>query len=418
MFACLHAPGNLPLLLECAQQFSPRVEQVSPDTLIFDVHGLRALIGSPAQIAQAISHRVGIPARLALAPDPDTACFAACGLPGITIIAKGEEARTLAPLPVNLLMAPPEIGETLEQWGIRTFGDLAKLPPLGIAARLGDEGVALWKLARGEGSRLLRPELEPLEFRESMELEHPVELLEPLAFLLSRMLHDLCARLASRALSMDEIRLCLTLENAPEHRRTLRFPVPLRDPKTLLKLLQLDLQDHPPAAPVVLILLEAEPVKPRVEQHGLFIPQSPEPRQMEITLARLSALVGEDRVGTPELLDSHQPDAFRMVRFTPAAARAPASATAVAAPQPALRRFRPPQLAQVQLQSGKPVRVSTLQMQGRVENCAGPWNTSGGWWTPASWDHDEWDVALSNGGIYRIYCDRPTGRWFVEGSYD
>ncbi len=417
MFACLHAPGNLPLLIECAEQFSPRVEQLPPDTVLFDVHGLQSLIGTPHQIAQSIANRAGIPASIAIAPDPDTASFAVLGKPGITVIARGEEAAALAPLPVNLLMASPEICETFDQWGIRTFGELARLPPLGIAARLGDEGVRLWRLSRGEGRRLLRPELEPVEYREVMELEHPVELLEPLSFLLSRMLTDLCARLTQRSLATDRLCLQLALENAPEHSTTLRFPVPLRDSKTLLKLLQLELHDHPPAAPVIAIRLQAEPVKPRIEQHGLFVPLSPEPRQMEITLARLTAVVGEGRVGTPELLDAHRPDAFQLVRFTSAAvANAPVAAPGTA--PPALRRIRPPWHAQVQLRNGKPVRVSALQVQGTVEHCAGPWNTSGEWWKPTAWDHDEWDVALSTGGMYRIYCDRQTNRWFVEGTYD
>jgi protein ImuB len=167
---------------------------------------------------------------------------------------------------------------------------------------------------------------------------------------------------------------------------------------------------------VLAIHLKAEPVRPRVEQHGLFVPLTPEPRQMEITLARLTALVGEGRVGTAEMQDAHRPDAFQMIRFTPNLKTPPAEAQGSVSP--ALRRFRPPWHAQVQLRNGRPARLSTLQMQGHVEQCAGPWNTSGEWWKPSAWDHDEWDVALSTGGIYRIYCDRQTKRWFVEGSYD
>jgi len=218
--------------------------------------------GGVGSAAAAIAQRVGIPARLALAPDPDTATFAALGIAGISVIERGAEVRTLAPLPVNLLMAAPEICATLDQWGIRTFGELAQLPPLGLAARLGQEGVRLWQLARGEASRPLRPALEAIHCRERLELEHPVDLLEPLAFLLSRMLHDLCGKLQYHALAVDQMRLILTLENVPEHARTLRFPVPLQDPKTLQQLWQLDLKDHPPSAPIVAIVLEAEPAKP------------------------------------------------------------------------------------------------------------------------------------------------------------
>ncbi len=48
----------------------------------------------------------------------------------------------------------------------------------------------------------------------------------------------------------------------------------------------------------------------------------------------------------------------------------------------------------------------------------GPWRTSGDWWRDDAWNRDEWDVALDSGGVYRIYQENDSGRWFLEGSYD
>jgi protein ImuB len=420
LFGCLYAPGNLPLLVECARQFSPHIEEAPPDAVIFDLTGLEKLFGEPSAVAAQIAARVGVPSALALAANPDCAWHAARGIPGITVIARGKEAAALATLPINLLQAPPEIAETLDQWGIRKFGELAALPPLGVSARLGNEGIRLWQLARGEWERLLHSARDPLHFAEELELEHPVDLLEPLAFLLSRMLHAICERLNQASLAAIEIRLRLTLENDAVHARTLRFPTPMAAPLALLKLLQLDLQSQPPAAPVVKVGLEAEPVRPRVQQHGLFQPVSPEPEKTELTIARIAAFVGAGNAGTPQLEDSHRPDAFRMIPFG-TARREPDEGVRCGpggTPHQALRRIRPARLAEVQLSGGHPARVRSASFNGVVTNYSGPWHTSGDWWTAEPWDRDEWDVALSTGALLRMHFDHRTGRWFVEGSYD
>ena len=310
MYACLHAPGNLALLMDCARGFSPHIEETSPDTVVFDARGLEALYGPPASLAVEIDRRIGVPAHIAIASNLDAAVHAARGLSGITVIEPGKEAEVLAPLPLNLLGGGPDIAALLHLWGVRTFGDFAGLPPLGVAARLGDEGISLQRLARGEGYRQIRPVEDPLEFEQEMELEHPVELLEPLAFILGRLLSVVCERLRARSLATNEIRLHLKLENAPDHVTSLRLPVPMLDQKAFLRMLQLDLSGRPPAAAVLKVHLAAEPVKPRRTQQGLFVPSLPEPEKLELTVARVRHLVGQDRVGTPELSDTHRPRYF------------------------------------------------------------------------------------------------------------
>ena len=302
----------------------------------------------------------------------------------------------------------------LDAWGIRTLGELAALPPLGVAARLGNEGTYLQQLAQGNAGRQIHPLEDALCFEEEMELEHPVELLEPLSFLLSRMLSDLCLRLMFHALSTDEIRLTLVLENTEPHGCALRLPVPMRDVKTLLKLLQLELSARPPGAPILKIRIELNPVKPRTQQHGLFLALAPEPARLEVTLSRLSNLLGKENVGTPELLDTHRPDSFRMNRFAAVHARhaeeAPVKEALV------LRRYRPPKYAQVRLLNEIPVHIVTGSIQSKVLAHAGPWRSSGDWWKPDPWDHAEWDVALADGALYRIHEDLRTGAGSSKGA--
>ena len=209
--------------------------------------------------------------------------------------------------------------------------------------------------------------------------------------------------------------------------RTLRLPLPMLDTKLFLKLLQLDLNAHPPGAPIVKLHLAAVPARPRSAQGGLFLPPSPEPEKLELTLARIAGMVGDNRTGALELLDTHHPEGFRIRRFmsaqresAPKTADPPEEKSAVTA----LRRFRPALRADVTLESGQPLRVvctKKKEVQGEVLWKAGPWRSSGDWWEKEAWSRDEWDIALQNSSgvaLYRLVHLLLGGGWFVEGSYD
>lgn len=425
MFACLHAPdleeSNAATLVNCACGFSPRVEETDARTVIMDVTGLDRLLGPPERMAQAMARRaaeLGMRVNIAVASNPDAAALAARGFSGITLLAAGEEAQKLGALPIGILAAPPDIEETLYCWGIRTLRELAALPEAGLAERLGPEGVRLHKLARGAADRALAPAILEIGFAESLELEHPVAMIEPLLFLLARLLGDLLPQLRVKGLATNELRLRLKLEDQSEHARVLRLPFPMRSQKTFLKLVQLDLESHPPRAPVAAMSIEAVAVDPRIVQHGLFLPATPEPEKLELTLGRIAKLVGAEKVGTAQLLDSHRPGGFRMKRFGEVGIRRKFAANSGDGPWLALRVFRPPRHAKVELIEGRPRRIAARGLRGTVASLAGPWRSSGEWWDAGAWTHDEWDVALDDGSLYRIYRDRLSGEWFVEGSYD
>lgn len=247
------------------------------------------------------------------------------------------------------------------------------------------------------------------------------------------------------------------------HRITLQLPVPVQDSKTLLKLLQLELQAHPPKAPVKKVLLTIEAASPRKVQGELFIPPGPEPQRMEITLARIKAIAGETRVGSPFLRNTHRPDAFQIQRFSPSeealGARTPCPPLAAegdqkmnaktkgragrprsqehspALPHSALRRFRPALPARVEVKDAAPAFVIFRNQRHKVLVKFGPWRSGGDWWNESSWARDEWDVTLENikrahktrpfetvsgpeSVVYRIYFDLHSQQWFVEGMYD
>ena len=403
MFACVFAPGaSQAALLALASSFSPLVEDTGPGMVVFSIVGLGRLIGTPPEIAAVVARRgaeAGIQANLAISGDPDTAMLAARHLRGITLIPPGKEADRLGNLPVQVLPAEVELIETLERWGIRTLAELAALPELGFIARFGDQGERLLRLARGETRRSLRVVAAAENYQRRVELEHPQRLLEPLLFVISSLLNEVM-----QGLSFN--RVTLKLNDVP---RTLEFPVPVRESKVVLKQLQMDLEAHSPQAAVVSVEVLLNPVEARVLQHGLFIPQAPAPEKLHLTLARLTGLLGKDNVGSPELLDTHRPDAFVMRAFS---AEAAAGVSEPVALRFAFRYYRPPLAAKVRVKAERPVAVNAE----RVLIAAGPWRGSGDWWTEVPWDREEWDVELSNGGLYRVYS--AAERWFLEGVYD
>src|ERR1700732_586620 len=266
-------------LLDAAWSVSPRVEDTAPDTIVLDLEVLTALFGAEETIARELARRVaaiGLAARVAVAVNIEVAIHAARGFPGITIIPAGEERRRLGALPVGVLTTEVETLEILERWGIATLQALGAVPVLQLSARLGQEGVRQSELARGTRQRALVLAQPSSNFAEEMELDDAVEELEPLSFLLGRLLDQLCARLEARALAVRAGRIRFELQTSFEkdfqtlkedvrkkpgvkqYEKVLTLPVPMRNSKTLLKLLRLQLQGDPPAAPIQKILLQAE----------------------------------------------------------------------------------------------------------------------------------------------------------------
>jgi len=472
-------------LLDLGWSISPRVEDSAPDAIILDLAGLASIFGAEEKIAGQLIERalkLGLSANVAVASNIESALHAARGFPGITVIPPGEEARRLGCLPISALLPPAEIMETLERWGVRNCAALAALPVLELSERLGQEGVRLHELARGARERSLTLAEPAIFFEEEMELDDSVEELEPLAFFLGRLLDQLCARLAARSLAASTIQVRFDLEpsfekdfrllsadflrkDAPKtYRKTLALPVPMRDSKMLLKLLRLHLQRDPPLAPILKITMAADLARSRVAQGGLFLPASPDPEKLELTVARIANLVGDANIGSPESMDTHRPDEFRMSRFVASRSAAESrrenghgaaekrrengrgharrKAGAVAAI--AFRVFRPSVPASVELCEGRPVRVGFRGMRGDVVAASGPWRTSGDWWREDGWQQDEWDLeirfyysprlpaersykngqniksakALPQCGLYRFYYDSIRQGWFVRGMYD
>ena len=429
MYACVYLPGSqTDELLPLAREFSPEVEQTCADTLVFSIAPLRQLIGSPHQIASEIcrsGHALKLKANLVIASNPDTAILLARNFTGVTLVTPGEEHFKLAPVPITSLFAyaatlDSKLVAVLHRWGLKTCEDLAALPECGVAERLGNAGIYLRNLACGKIHRPLQIHAPLTSYEERMELEHPLDLLEPLLFLLSRVLGELCRRLRSQSRAARILEAQLELEEHKQYRCELEFPVPLDDSQTVLKLLQLHLERHSPEAPIVAFTLRVEPAEPRRVQGGIFLPPTPPADKLQITLARIAGMVGKENVGTPQLLNTHRPDAFQMTNLN-TVNRENSGINNLDQQEIlrlAMRIFRPALHACVKLAGESPRNVAARGVTGNVIRSAGPWKTSGEWWAATSWIREEWDVALDDGALYRIYREILTREWYVQGVYD
>jgi protein ImuB len=476
------------VLMECAERFSPRIEMlaspaesVAGATLVLDIADCERLFGTPKQIAVALlraADAAGFEASAATSINVYAAVVAARGFPGITIVPAGSEAGILAPLPLAVLELEAEQRETFASWGIRTLGQLAGLPQTALVARVGEVGHRLQGLARGDCGHLLAPVESPADavLSERTELEHPVDLLEPLLFLISRMLEQIFRRAAARSLAIAQVETRLVLDGPArrEHWRIVRPALPEWSHSTLLKLVQLDLELHPPEAAVIALHLVAQPARSQSVQQGLFTPQTPEAGRLEILLARLRKLVGEERVGAAELLDNHRPEAFRMAPFVPGGGTASCSGARTC--PSALRILRPPRAIRVEFcrvferepypqrlkpnsqpstyrsaealrhpkssatptfpadcevvpcpkpiyETSSALHLAAFFLEGQkfvVQKDSGPWKASGAWWTYPDWSREEWDVALGgqDNKCCRVAYDPASNCWYLIGIYD
>jgi protein ImuB len=446
-FACLRSTRTPNVLMPVAQDFSPRIQRHGPSAVVLDVSGLGRLLGD-AQAIGAELHRAArersSAVQVAIAPTQAAALLLACaaarqGGPTGPVIAEPSTALASVPLAVLREVVAEAYGaadgrhdrafDVLRLWGLRTIGEFAALPAVDLSERMGQAGLALQAIARGIDPAPLVPDPDVPRFVRSIELEWPIEQLEALSFVLPRLLDPLALALERADKGAAAIRVDLRLADRTTHARVLQLPAAMRDPRVLRTLVLLDLESHPPGAGIDVVTIEVDPAPARIVQYSLLERARPSAETVATLTARLHALVGESRCGTPVLLDTHRPDGFELRRFTGEKTGtlnffSGNEAEKVECPS-FLRRFRPPVAIRVSVERGRPAAVAIDRRGmpgGRVARAAGPWRTSGAWWDGgAHWDRDEWDVEVAEGAegaVCRIFRDRVTDQWFMEGVID
>jgi protein ImuB len=302
----------------------------------------------------------------------------------------------------------------LRRWGIRTLGQFAALQKEEVGVRLGPIGLQLWDRAKGKTTRLLQLVSPPESFEEGFEFENEIETIEPLLFMLRRFLQQLSLRLNALYLVARELRLQITFSDKSAYAHEFKIPEPTNNSEVLFRMLHTHLEDFKSDSPIIAVTLKAEAAKPSFQQFSLFETALRDPARLSETLARLTGLLGADRVGTPILLDTHRPDAFQMAPFEWQLPEAIGEVEPL--PACALRRFRPPVAASMLLVKNRPAHLRSGSIQGEVLRQKGPYTASGNWWDEKAWGRAEWDLELENGALCQ--CHSRGGRWELDGIYD
>lgn len=403
-------------LLAAAFSVAPQVELTSPSTCTLDLDGLAPGQREPA-LRRALAELAagGLEASAAFAATPLLAFYAACHARPHEIVAGTREL--LAPLP--LAVADPTPGQIaiLEQWGIKTLGQLTALKKADITHRLGRSGLDLWERASGGLVRPLQIKTLPQDFVASQDCEHELETLEPLLFLFRRFIDRLAAELRNAHVAAQALELTLKLADDTRHGHLIRLPEPVGDPEILFRALHTYLETVRTDAAIIGVHLRIQPERSLVRQRGLFDGGLRDPHGFADTLARVMALVGSDRVGTPVTENTHRPDAFKLIPPPPVLEPMPQGFMHPPRALP-LRRHRPPLPATVELSGSRPAFLWSNGPRGAIRAVAGPWHASGDWWEKdRGWQREEWDVELATGGVYRL-VRVPRQGWFLEGEYD
>jgi protein ImuB len=304
--------------------------------------------------------------------------------------------------------------DILRRWGIRTLGQFAALEKKEVGVRLGPIGLEMWDRAKGKTTRLLKLVSAPESFEEVFEFENEIETAEPLLFMLRRFLQQLSFRLDALYLVASELHLQITFSDKSSYQHQFKIPESTNKVEVLFRMLHTHLEDFKSEAPIIAVRLKAEAGKPSFQQFSLFETALRDPARLSETLARLTGLLGPDRVGTPVLLDTHRPDAFRMEPFVWQLPEAGGETGPL--PTCALRRFRPPMAASMLLVKNRPAHLRSGAIQGEVVRQKGPYRASGNWWDEKAWERAEWDLELDNGALCQGHSRK--GRWELDGVYD
>ncbi len=413
------------VLLECVSHFSPRIEEtfaINACGFVLDISGSERLFGTQGAIANSLRTAIasaGFRASVSVSNNFDTARIMAEFTRGITVIPNEHEAASLASIPISSLPLDEEHQETFALWGIRSLGELADLPEEELITRLGQQATLWIQLSRGTVEHSFQPLEATFELKEHIEFETHVEQLDSLLFIAANMINNLVSRANNRALALATLTMNMSLEKQPIYERVIRPAIPSNDRKFLLKLLQLEIAAHPPQAAIASLTLTAEAGQQSKIQLGLFAPQTPEPSRLDVTLARLKALVGDDRVGSPVLKDTHRSGIFDMENFAIPSQSTPRSDSKV---RISLRRMRPPRPLRMQIYFQKPASFREGEDRYNVQVAYGPWHSSGCWWSINKWELDEWDVKATNKLGETIGCliahDYLNDMWFLDAYYD
>ncbi len=402
-----NAKKDKEVLLSVAQHFSANIEMLE-DGVLFDVSGMHNLVGDAKEVSRQITQKleaVRVPAHVAVAAAADTA---------ILLARQNYSLDKFPQLPLQELQIEADTLNIFDELGIHTIRDLQQIPADDLVNRYGRQFKDVIDIIEQKGSRLLTPNVKESSLTWSYDLDFPVEDFEQLIFIVNHGLDKLFTQISYSGLSTEHLDFAVGVRKKEEKSYEIKTSFPTLERSFWLKLVNLRIALDPPEAEIVSVRIVSHFTRPRSDQRGLYAVSRPEPESLLLTINKLKKLVGEDNVGTPVLLDQRLPEAFSLdhEQLPQGHEKIEIRSEQLIA---AFNYFRPPIPASVTVKNKRLLFIKTPHFSGRVRKYSGVWKKNSQWWN-RSWNSQEWDIEIEEGGIYRL-CK--TGHeWFLVGEYD
>jgi len=409
LYACIisaDAKRDKEVLLSIARRFSYSIEMLE-DGILFDVSGLKRLVGAPQKISQKILGHLkksDVSASVAVANTVDT----------VTLLARQNTSEAFQELPLGSLEIDQGTLNIFGDLGITKIEELLQIPTDELIKRYGQEFMNVIHVVRQNGRRFITPNVKQNNISWAFDLDFPVEDFEQLIFILNHGLDKLFGQVMHYGFSTEHLDISFKLRDKSEKSYEIKTSFPTLEKTFWLKLINLRISLDPPPSGILSVSVVSHFTRPRPGQKGLYAVSRPEPESLLLTANKLKKLVGEENVGVPTLVDQRLPEAFALE-----ADQLPIGKEQLEfrdeEPIIAFSYFNPPIPAKVSVVNKCLVSIKTQHLSGTVKKYSGVWRQNSRWWN-RSWHTVEWDVEIEEGGVYRL-C-RVSDHWFLVGEYD
>lgn len=412
LYACIiseNVKKDKAILLSVAEAFSSNIEMLE-DGVLFDVSGMKTLIGNADKIYSEINRKLNehnLSAKTAVAKSADTTLLLA--RQGAVLTNTAFEQLPLKSLHIN-----EDTLDIFNSLGIHEISDLRRIPSDELVNRYGQRFREVVDVIEQKGSRILTPNVKESSLTWTYDLDSPVEDFEQLIFIVNHGLDKLFAQISYSALSTEQLDILLGLRKQEKKLYEIKTSFPTLEKTFWLKLVNLRIALDPPEAEIVSVRIVSHFTKPRPDQRGLYSVSRPEPESLLLTINKIKKLVGEENVGVPLVLDQRIPEPFDIdpEKIPRGNERFEVNSEELTA---AFYYFRPPIPVAVTVENKRLFSITTPYFNGKVKEYSGVWKKNSQWWN-RTWSDHEWDIEVEDEGLYRL-C-KSDNEWFLIGEYD
>jgi protein ImuB len=391
---------SLESLAAWAQMLTSMVSVEAPESLLLEVAGSLKLFGSldsiKAKLHEELARRYRN-FRFCAAPTATAALWLARAARA-DVLQWQQLAGSLASLPLSVTRWPSEVQALLQDLGLRTVGDCARLPRDGFARRVGRS--YLLELDRAFGRCVdLRVGFKAAQAWSSLA-ELGEESVDSAIFIeaVEQLLDELCAELQRRQAQIDRLELAFEHLHRPPTVESFDLREPTHDRDRLLHLIEDRLERSLLPVPAVALRMESGAFRPLESKAADLFESKPYDERAHVLLERLQGRFGSSAVYGLCAVPDHRPEKAWRKRWD--------GDGAASLPVPGAR---PLWLLQ------KPMAIEPSKESLKL--VSGPERIESGWWDEQDISRDYYTAKNGNGQRLWVFRDRRTRSWFLHGLF-